>query len=108
MAESLTGSLKPYREKPEAEDDEGRLPWRMLERRGLANLVKLADTKDCFVTALGGERFQVATMRGKIVIRSGTYDQCILFLETGEIVSRADAGRVERERRLNWKWGRES
>jgi hypothetical protein len=101
---AFTGSLKPYHETPEADDNDDRLPWRELQRRGLANLVKLADTKDCYVTALGAERFQVATMRGKIVIRSGTYDQCILYLETGKIFSRANAGQAERAARLDWKW----
>jgi hypothetical protein len=65
--------------------------------------VKLADTKDCYVTALGAERFQIATMRGKIVIRSGTYDQAVIYLETGEIISEADAGAAARGRRIAWK-----
>jgi|SRR5580704_4041492 hypothetical protein len=107
---AFTGSMKPYRETPSHGDPEaeGRLPWHELTKRGLANLVKIADKKDCYVTALGGERFQVATMRGRIVIRSGTYDQCILYLETGEIVSEADAGPAVHSRRIAWKQGRAS
>jgi hypothetical protein len=95
--------MKPYREQPEADNDNDRLPWRERQGRGIANLVKLADTKDCYVTALGAERFQIATMRGKIVIRSGTYDQAVIYLETGEIISEADAGAAARGRRIAWK-----
>jgi hypothetical protein len=101
---AFTGSMKPYRENPEADNDnDDGLPWRERQGRGIANLVKLADTKDCYVTGLGGERFQVATMRGRIVLKSATYDQAIVFLETGEIVSEADAGSVERGRHIAWK-----
>jgi hypothetical protein len=105
---AFTGSLKPYHEKPEADDNDDRLPWRELSKRGLANLVKLADTKDCYVTALGAERFQVATMRGRIVLKSATYQQASLFLETGKILSEADALQAAGMARVAWKQGRAS
>jgi len=90
------------------DQSEGRLPWRERQGRGLPNLVKLADRDGHYVTALGGERFQVATMRGRIILKSATYDQAILFLETGEIISEADAGAASRKSRIGWKRERAS
>lgn len=95
--------LHPYREKPEADNDD-RLPWHELSGRGIANLVKLADRNGHYVTALGAERFQIATMRGRIVLRSATYDQAILFLETGEVIEDTQtAYQMAKSRRIAFK-----
>jgi hypothetical protein len=56
-----------------------------MTRRGLDNLVKIAGrTGGHYITPLGAERYQVATERGRIVLKSGTYEQAMQFLEAGD------------------------
>jgi hypothetical protein len=54
-----------------------------MTRHGMDSLVKLAGRTGHYVSALGAERYQVATERGRIVLKSATYNQAMRFLETG-------------------------
>lgn len=62
-----------------------------MTRRGLDSLVKIAGrTGGHYITPLGAERYQVATERGRIVLKSGTYEQAMRFLQTGDEGERHD------------------
>jgi|HubBroStandDraft_6_1064221.scaffolds.fasta_scaffold4920509_1 hypothetical protein len=68
-----------------------------MTRHGMDSLVKLAGRTGHYVSTLGGERYQVATERGRIVLRSGTYAQTIRYLQTGGVISEADAMRARKQ-----------
>jgi hypothetical protein len=76
-----SGTLKEYRE-----DDEtmlGRGNGFNNKGAGIKRLVKEAVARNLVVTALGGERYQLATERGKIILPSASFAEAIHALTYG-------------------------
>lgn len=74
---TFVGSLREYRE---ATDDD-RLPWKYIRAGHIAALVANADIHGLYVNVLGAERYQVADMRGHILLKSATFAEAIEFVK---------------------------
>jgi hypothetical protein len=65
-----------------ASDDDDGLPSQYRGRGGdIGELVSKADKQGLYVSTLGGERYMVATLAGKIVLRSGTFTDALAAIK---------------------------
>jgi hypothetical protein len=65
-----------------ASDDDDGLPGEYRGRGGdIGELVSKADKHGLYVTTLGGERYMVATLAGKIILRSGAFPEALAAIE---------------------------
>lgn len=49
--------------------------------RSIGRLVKIADAHGLYVSALGAERYLISDLRGRIVLKSGTFQEALTAIE---------------------------